>query len=85
MEKKVKCKDWEDVVSEKCIYEERWGMVLTKMENWDKFLNNDFHELKQDVKSITDKLNHKRPSWSVSTILIILSSLCVGLIVAMLK
>ena len=68
-----------------CLYEERWGIVLTKLENMDKFFNNDFHELKNDVKIITEKLNNKRPTYAITFTLAFCSALITGLIILLLN
>lgn len=66
-------------------------MLLDMQKNFDKFYNNDFHEVKTCVldikKNITniEKNQSARPSWAVSIIIILLSSTCTGLIVAFAK
>jgi len=47
-------------------------------------LHDCYEEVKNDVKEIKDKLL-KRPSWAVTVIITILSSVCIGLIVNTLR
>jgi len=61
----------------------------TKIENLEtmftRFLENDFKELKDNIKSIADKISKPRPSWGMTLAITILSSLSVGLIVTIVK
>ena len=53
-------------------------------ENFNIFKNNDFHELKEDVKSLLSKMNKPRLPMSVTWTLTVASGLIVGLVVLLL-
>ena len=49
------------------------------LESHEEKQNGAFKEIQQQLKEINDKLNG-RPSWPVSIVITVLSSLCVGLL-----
>ena len=74
---------------EKCIYE---GVIATigadlrnLKENFEKFKENDFCEVKEDLKCLVRKINRPRLPMSITWILTVGSGLIVGLIIALVK
>jgi len=52
---------------------------------FERFINNDFKELKQDMKCVKDKISNPRPSWGITFALTALCSLCTGLIIILFR
>ena len=76
-------------MSEPCIMEAEIAKISANLENlktnFEQFKTNDFHELKEAIKCITNKMNKTRPSWTVSWIITFLSSAVIGLLVLLFK
>ena len=74
---------------EKCIYEGKIAEIHTEVmnlkESFNQFKTNDFHELKENVNCIVQKMSRQRlPLWA-SWLLVGCSALITGLIIAMVK
>ena len=74
---------------EKCIYEGKIAEIHSDLknlkENFENFKTNDFHEVKESLKCITNKMAKPRlPLW-VTVIFTFCSALITGLIILILK
>jgi len=52
---------------------------------FERFITNDFKDLKKDVKCIMDKISKPRPSWGITLAITVLCSLCTGLILTIFR
>lgn len=76
-------------MSEPCKYEGTIATIVTDLknfkENFQHFRDNDFQEIKKDLKCLVGKINKPRLPMYITWTLTLCSGLIVGLIVAFIK
>ena len=72
-----------------CIYEGKIATIETNLNNldekFDKFIENDFHEIQENIKCITNRISKPRLPIYITWLLTGCSALITGLIITLVK